>query len=201
MRNILWFDLKFECVGKLAQYYLFCGMASTSFIFWLTMMTSSNGNIFHVSGPLCVEFTGPGEFPTQKPVTQSFDVFFDLHLNKRLSKHPWGWWFETPSWSLWRQCNAFHRQPEYWQICIRYISAWSASSLHCDELSMDPMVLNRKYDIFPRISTVILPKVLARLYPVQPEMLAMIYWNLYAISQFGNLSRSGHQNEVIGQVV
>ena len=48
---------------------------------------------------------GPGEFPTQRPVTRSFDVFFDLRLNKRLSKQPWGWWFETPSWSLWRQCN------------------------------------------------------------------------------------------------
>ena len=71
-----------------------------------TMMTSSNGNIFRVTGPLCGEFTGPGEFPTQRPVTRSFDVFFDLRLNKRLSKQPWGWWFETPSWSLWRQCNA-----------------------------------------------------------------------------------------------
>ena len=31
-------------------------------------------------------------------------------LNKRLSKQPWGWWFEAPSWSLWRQCtcNALH---------------------------------------------------------------------------------------------
>ena len=38
-------------------------------------------------------------------VTRSFDVFFDLRLNKRLSKQPWGWWFETPSWSLRRQCN------------------------------------------------------------------------------------------------
>ena len=27
-------------------------------------------------------------------------------LNKRLSKHSWCWWFETPSHSLWRQCNA-----------------------------------------------------------------------------------------------
>ena len=27
-----------------------------------------------------------GEFPTQRPVTRSFDVFFDLRLNKRLSK-------------------------------------------------------------------------------------------------------------------
>ena len=25
---------------------------------------------------------------------------------KRLCKQSWGWWFETPSCSLWRQCNA-----------------------------------------------------------------------------------------------
>ena len=69
------------------------------------IMTSSNGNIFRVTGPLCGEFTGPGDFPAQTPVTRSFDVFFDLRLNKRLSKQPEGWWFETPSWSLWRHCN------------------------------------------------------------------------------------------------
>ena len=72
-------------------------------------MTSSNGNIFRVTGPLCGEFTGPGEFPTQRPVTRSFDVSFDLRLNKWLSKQPWGWWFETPLWSLWRQCNEKNR--------------------------------------------------------------------------------------------
>ena len=43
--------------------------------------------------------------PAQRPVTRSFDVFFDLRLNKRLSKQAWGWWFETPTYSLWRQCN------------------------------------------------------------------------------------------------
>ena len=75
------------------------------FLFQQIMMTSSNGNIFRVAGHLCGEFTGPGEFPTERPMTRSFDVFFDLRLNKRLSKQPWGWWFETPSWSLWRQCN------------------------------------------------------------------------------------------------
>ena len=69
------------------------------------MMTSSNGNIFRVTGPLCGEFTGPGEFPAQWSVTRSLDVFFDLRLNKRLSKQSWDWWFETPSWSLWWQCN------------------------------------------------------------------------------------------------
>ena len=46
------------------------------------------------------------EFPTQRPVTRSFDVFFDLCLNKRLSKQLWCWWFETPSCPLWCHCNA-----------------------------------------------------------------------------------------------
>ena len=66
------------------------------------MMTSSNGNIFRV----------PGEFPAQRPVTRSFDVFFDLRLNKRLSKQSWSWWFETLSHPLWRHCNGLfsHRQ-------------------------------------------------------------------------------------------
>ena len=47
----------------------------------------------------------PGEFPTQRPVTRSFDVFFDLRLNKRLDKQSWGWWFETLSRPFWRHCN------------------------------------------------------------------------------------------------
>ena len=47
----------------------------------------------------------PGEFPAQRPVMRSFDVLFDLRLNKRLNKQSLGWWFETPSGSLWRQCN------------------------------------------------------------------------------------------------
>ena len=46
-----------------------------------------------------------GEFPSQRSVTRSFDVLFDLHLNKSLSKKSWGWWFEEPSRSLWRHCN------------------------------------------------------------------------------------------------
>ena len=90
------------------------GVATTVCSLSSGMMTSSNGNIFRVTGPLCGEFTGPGEFPAQRPVTRSFDVFFDLRLNKRLSKQPWGWWFETPSWSLWRQCNGCKR------ICMKF---------------------------------------------------------------------------------
>ena len=47
-----------------------------------------------------------GEFPSQSPVTRSFDVFFNLHLDKQFSKHPLRQWFETPSRSLWRHRNA-----------------------------------------------------------------------------------------------
>ena len=47
----------------------------------------------------------PGEFPAQRPVTQSFDIFFDLRLNKRLSQQSRGWWFETLSRPLGRHCN------------------------------------------------------------------------------------------------
>ena len=47
----------------------------------------------------------PGEFPTQRPVTRSFDVYFDLRPNKRLSKQSWGWWFEPQSRPLWHHRN------------------------------------------------------------------------------------------------
>ena len=47
----------------------------------------------------------PGEFPTQRPVTRSFDVYFDLRLNKRLCKQWWCWWFETLLCPLWRHSN------------------------------------------------------------------------------------------------
>ena len=53
-----------------------------------------------------------GEFSSQRPVTRSFGVFVDLCLNKRLSKQSWGWWFETPSWSLWRHRNDYHLFPQ-----------------------------------------------------------------------------------------
>ena len=99
------------------------------------MMTSSNGNIFRVTGPLCGEFTGPGEFPAQRPVTRSFDVFFDLRPNKWLSKQPWGWWFEALSWSLWRHCNgltdrSISELDHYWFFCIINTNPQSAPEVH-----------------------------------------------------------------------
>ena len=69
------------------------------------MMTSSNGNIFHVTGPLCGEFTGPGEFPLQRPVTRSFDVAFDLRLNKRLNN----WVSARQNFNIWSR--KYHKNP------------------------------------------------------------------------------------------
>ena len=64
-----------------------------------------------------------GEFPTQRPVTRSFDVYFDLRPNERLSKQSWGWWFETLSRSLWRHRKGLpHRDPaamRFWSKCTQ----------------------------------------------------------------------------------
>ena len=70
---------------------------------FIDMMTSWNGNIFRVTGPLCGEFTGDRWIPLTEAgdqVTRSFDVVFHLRLNKQ-----WGWWFGTPLCSLWRHDN------------------------------------------------------------------------------------------------
>ena len=58
-----------------------------------------------------------------RPVTRSFDVFFYLLLNKRLSKQSRGWRFETPSHPLWRHCNGIAwLYIVFPHACIIYIS-------------------------------------------------------------------------------
>ena len=69
------------------------------------MTTSSNGNTLHVTGPLCGEFAGHRWIPRTKASDAELWSFFDLRLNKRLSKQSRFWWFETPWRSLWRHCN------------------------------------------------------------------------------------------------
>ena len=74
------------------------------------LMTSSNGSIYsRFIGPGWWKPPVTGGFPSQRPVTRCFDVFFDLRLNKRLSKQSRRRWFETPSRPLWRHCNDFFR--------------------------------------------------------------------------------------------
>ena len=62
----------------------------------------------------------PGEFPAQRPVTRSFDVFFDLRPNKRLSKQWWGCWFKTLSIPLWRHCSVYGTHT--WRVVNIYLS-------------------------------------------------------------------------------
>ena len=80
----------------------------------------------------------PGEFPAQRPVTRSFDVFFDLRLNKRLSKQSWGWWFETLSCPLWRHCNVVNYTP---------LSKQWYKSLHSNEVRLYDFLFSKTFPI------------------------------------------------------
>ena len=106
------------------------------------MMTSSNGNIFRVTGHLCGKSPLPGEFPTQRPVTRSFDVFYDLRLNKRLSKQWWGWWFETQSRPLWR-----HRNGTAMSLYDSVDALWQNSNTYANKKHGMALILERWYTI------------------------------------------------------
>ena len=87
-----------------------------------SLMTSSNGNIFRVTGPSWGDSPVTGEFHAQRSATRSFDVFFDLSLNKWLRKRPRCRWLETPSCSSWRHYSEWqfchhwwYRRLPYWQ--------------------------------------------------------------------------------------
>ena len=69
------------------------------------MMTSSNRKILRVTGLLCGEFTGHRGILHTKATDAELWCFFDLCMNGRLIEQSWGWWFETPSCSLWRHFN------------------------------------------------------------------------------------------------
>ena len=66
-------------------------------------MTSSNGNIFRVTGHLCGELTGPRWISRTK--ASDTELWCFLWSNKRLSKQSRDWWFETQSIPLWRHSN------------------------------------------------------------------------------------------------
>ena len=85
-----------------------------------------------------------GEFPPQRPVTWSFDVFFDLHLNKQLSKQLWGWWFEMQACSLWRHCLFF--------LIHQALPSLTRSNLVDEEEEDDQSLLVRDYFPLERIS-------------------------------------------------
>ena len=108
----------------------------------------------------------PGEFPAQRPVTLSFHIFIDLRLNKRLSKHSSGLWFETLSHPLWRHRyfstgkqsfagDSLKKGPVTWNldvfVVVIQINCWKAIdlrmiwedlSLTCCHCNGSPMFIN-----------------------------------------------------------
>ena len=83
-----------------------------------------------------------GEFPAQRPVTWSFDVFFDLRLNEHLIKQSWRWWFKMPSCPLW------HHSKVYWTSFIK--KYYIHREYHSKKITSDkkkPVVLGLKITI------------------------------------------------------
>ena len=106
------------------------------------MMTSSNGNISALLA-LCVGNSPvSGEYPAHRPVTRSFDVFFDLRLDGRLSKHSWGWWLETPTCPLWRQSNV----QTAWPAC--YVTVMVISNLIVTVYFKAPLTIRKRLIVF-----------------------------------------------------
>ena len=69
---------------------------------------SSNGNIFRITGPLWANSPVTGEFPSQRPVTRNFDVFFLSAPGKWLCKQSRRRWFDILSRLLWCHCNVLN---------------------------------------------------------------------------------------------
>ena len=102
--------------GKLGQYHsvrfefkisghiLYCN--SPKIWIWLSSWWRHQMETFSALLALCegnpLDTAG---FPSQNPVTRSFDVLFDLRMNEWLSKQSRRRWFETPSHLWWRHCN------------------------------------------------------------------------------------------------
>ena len=93
----------------------------------------------------------PGEFPTQRPVTRSCDVFFDLRLNTRLSKQSGGWWFGTPSRRLWRhykvsEFSTEKKFPGAIFTCILAKGPGCVLPVNHVAVIVDPMSISVKWD-------------------------------------------------------
>ena len=104
--------------------------------FFAIMMTSSNGNIFRVTGPLCGVFTGHRWIPRTKASDAELWCFFDLRLNKRLSVRILScvqtWCFppyvlKWYAWLVWTTAKfkldkTGHRSNTNWYLCFYFRS-------------------------------------------------------------------------------
>ena len=152
-------------------------------------MTSSNGNIFRSTGHLCGEFTGHRWIPrTQRPVTRSIDVFFDLRFNRRLSKQSRCWWFKTPSRPLWRHCNGvtqLYRHLACWATCLyftitryRYTTAFYSAlpPSYCSHgrPMVATQILKALYVVIERLCSIVNERIASWLIYVENFMFVLI---------------------------
>ena len=110
-------------------------------ILFKPMVTSSNGNI---SALLLALWKGnptvTGGFSSLRPVTRSFDIFFNLRFNKWLDKQSRRRWFETPSRSLWRHSNVSCLWPHLPQVSnIRRTLVGNKIVDHSDVVGVSPV--------------------------------------------------------------
>ena len=117
-RRIYLGHCKAHAISLIPQYWDSVG--SLTFSWWRHQMETFSALLAICAGNSPV----PGEFPAQRPVTRSFDVFFDLCLNKRLSKPWWGWWFETLSLPLWRHRNVLVEETYILILHSQYRNWW-----------------------------------------------------------------------------
>ena len=90
---------------------------------WMNMVTSSNGNIFRVIGPLSGECTGHRWIPLTRACDAALWCF--LWFAPEHTVEWFGWWFETPSCPLWSHCNemvqcSYTLSREYRVVRYRY---------------------------------------------------------------------------------
>ena len=103
------FIMEIHIPGKI----LYWDRALVTLTWWLHQMETLSALLALCAGNSLV----PDKFPSQRPVTLSFDVFFDLCLNERLSKQLRHRWFGMSSRSLWLHSNA-HKNLEshFWHF-------------------------------------------------------------------------------------
>ena len=123
------FDLETQCLLKICihQHHLQMRIPFNlpwhKYTWWRHQMKTFSALLAICAG----NSPGTGEFPTQRPVTRSFDVYFDLRPNKRLSKQWWGWWLEMPSHPLWHHRNVFLKYISYCWLSYFIITIWWSS--------------------------------------------------------------------------
>ena len=107
---------------------------------------------FRFTGHLCAEFFGHRWIPRIRASDADlWFFFFDLPLNKGLSKQWWCWRFKTPSCPLWRHCNVHSYLQLHW-IIWEIVCVWKQQCLKCTEvlLSKDAWYFSHHIQYIPR---------------------------------------------------